>query len=198
MSAKAISDLLQNLITAKKSARSELEQIRNQIAEKKATYKKLLDAPLSRSDLEAAMLSHVAGLHWRAAHEDMEIAGLLNQQRRLPQALIRNPDTAATYDPLPSKWDASLFHLFLEPAAVVAALAPVFDRLDYTGDGLPIAERRVRLAELDGELVALRKQDEEFTALLQTAETDPEVESLRRQLAYYQENEPHVYEATSY
>ena len=197
MSAKAILDLLQNLVSAKKSARSELERLRVQIAEKESTRKKLLDAPLSRADLEAAMLSHVAGLHWRAAHEDMEIAGLLDEQRRRPQALIQDPATAAPYDPLPSKWDASLFHLFLEPAAVVAALEPVFNRIDFAGAGLPIAERRVRLAELDGELVAMRKQEGEFADLLRTAETDPEVDSLRRDLAYYQDNERHVYDATS-
>lgn len=166
-----ISDLKAVIRESKKAqirVSQERDRINARLIELQGERKAVLGAPLSRADLEACLTSDIAAAGREALTSD--VAHLVEDARVRAGGRVEYPVDFANYSPVPSKVDGSLICALLGPEAIVAALAPALDRLDYTLAGLPLAERRARVEAIDTEINDLVAQRQELSAAMD----DPE------------------------
>ncbi len=153
---------------AKRKVADERARISNRLIELQAERKALLSAPLSRQDLEACLRDDITA----AGREAMgwDVPRLLEDARQHAGGRVEYPVDHAVYSPIPSKIDGHLVCLLLGPEAIISALAPALDKLDFTGAGLPLEQRRARLAEITAEISELVAQRQELAEALDEPE----------------------------
>ncbi|NVZ10636.1 hypothetical protein HW932_15340 [Allochromatium humboldtianum] len=164
------------LSAARQSAHGALENQRTELARLKARRHELRTAPLSRADLESALIEDVTREQQRALTGGELSASLWEMQRR-PQAtaaIVDGGTERANHWPLNTgRFDintARLLTLLLgEPSALVARLAPLFDAMDFSNAGPSLADRRAELTSLASSIAALE---------IEIGETEAEMRAL--------------------
>ncbi|MCK7579078.1 MAG: hypothetical protein MZV65_27325 [Chromatiales bacterium] len=164
------------LSAARQSAHGALENQRTELARLKARRHELRTAPLSRADLESALIEDVTREQQRVLSGGALPAALWEMQRR-PQAtaaIVDGGTERANYWPLNTgHFDANtagLLTLLLgEPLALVARLSPILDQMSFENAGPSLADRRAELASLESSIAALETE---------IGETEAEMRSL--------------------
>ncbi len=141
----------------------ELEKVSLRIDALNQERKTLSEAPLNKADLRDALAHDIAQ---RAAEAAPEVLYLIQDARTRCGTRVTDPDDNANYSPVPAKPSRELLALLLGPDLILSALAPLIDKIDFKDSGLPINERRGRIAEIDKELTALRSEQTDLKTAL--------------------------------
>ena len=172
-SAKSAISELRTLLTTTTVAKNDIAAALNQAESERRA---LLSAALNRADLEAIILRDVAAQQSDALNNDELLAELAYSQSRgianqiQGDAASSSPFTAAGFNQ--AVLDRLIFALG-DPATILNRLKPVIDRIDFSGAGPALAERRVRLASLEKQISGLRNELAEIDDVL--ANSNPTV-----------------------
>lgn len=181
----------------KREMSGELAKTRLRISDLKAERERLTHAPLSRADLEDALRADLA----LAGKEALPSVQRLAEEAQTRTTLrVEGSQDAALYHPLPSRFTPEILALLIPADQILAAIKPALDGLDYSRSGPPLAERRKRIAEIDGELSELEPQAAELAEALgqpaNSAKPRPPGPKPGDTKEIYQGHDGHLYQPT--
>ena len=165
--APSLRDLSQEIQRASIRAKVELADARARLGEMRGQRELLVSAPLHRDDLGPELERHLQA-------QGREVLAYLRAQiteLRTKSASMATTDPAgqAIYSPLDSKWVADLLPILLDPEESARRLLAAVGEMDTVGEGLPLAERRAALADLDRKIQAAEQHEAELIQGLQSA-----------------------------
>ena len=172
-SAKSAISELRTLLTTTTVAKNDIAAALNQAESERRS---LLSAPLCRADLEAVILRDIAAQQADALNNEELLAELAYSQSRgianqiQGDAASSSPFTAAAFNQ--AVLDRMIFALG-DPATILQRLKPAIDKIDFSGAGPALSERKARIAALDKTIASLRNELAEIDSVLHNA--DPTV-----------------------
>jgi hypothetical protein len=165
----ALRDLAAEISRAGARAQNELADCRARLAEFRGQRELLLAAPLHHSDLESELVRHIEK-KGKEALDFLRLTVEEMRQRTGPLATTA-PEQMATFDPF-DKGTLPEIVAFLSDARAVAQriLQAVGADLDSkVPEGLPLVERRERVAALDQKIAAAEQHEADLIQGLQAA-----------------------------
>ena len=172
MSVKSTVNALMDIAGLRKTLESAHDR-RAELVEKLKTIqtqiKRLQSLPLTRADLEAALLRDIAEQQ-RLALIDEDFIGVLKyaQSRGIREQLAGTSPTTSPFDD--SQYNKAIQSRLLaiigDPAKILSRLKPAIDKIDFRDAGPALADRKSQIAELEKQVAALTTEISDLTELL--------------------------------
>lgn len=165
--APSLRDLSREVERAAIKARAELDDIRRRLADLRAERELLLSAPLHSSDLAPELERH---LRIKAAEAAQYLRETLAEMRDKTAGHVTvTPDTVASYAPLDKAWLPEVIAVLVDPADAARRLLAAAGELPGVTEGLPLEQRRVKVADLDKQIAADAETEAALVESLQAA-----------------------------
>ncbi|MFE8034573.1 hypothetical protein [Thiohalocapsa marina] len=159
------------LASAVQQSRARLAELRTHIAALEDERAAILSAPLHNSDMASELARH---LQRQAADTRHELRILLGEMRnKATTAATLTPDESPVFSPIESRNVAGMVAILSDPAEAAARLLAAAGELPQDRqEGLPLAERRAAVAEIDAQLETARAEADELAGALSAAGVD--------------------------
>ena len=176
-SAKTAISELRNYLTEARRAKNDVAA---QLDAAEAERKTLLSAPLTRADLEAALLRDIQAQQATALENDDLLAELrYSQSRGIKSQLAGDAPSASPF--ISGKFSQDILDRIVfalgDPVEILKRLKPVIGKIDFRDAGPSLEDRKTRLAALDKTIAGLRDELAEIDHLLTNA--NPAINTLQ-------------------
>jgi hypothetical protein len=162
-------DLAGEVARAVAKTQAELADARARLAEFRGQRELLLAAPLHSDDLVPELARHVAKTA-RESHEFL-LLNLQEMRNKTGSMATTAPDSVASFAPFGRDFLPEVVAFLADPEAVAQRIVATVgaDLSDRIPEGLPLAERRAVVAELDAKIAAAEQTEAALIAGLQSA-----------------------------